>query len=122
MPYFVILPLFAGVFFAEGLVLAVCAAIPRLRVALPYGWRMLVGSCAGFVCANAASILFGLVPIVCARALGIGADAPAAQIVAGFALLGFFLGPLIASPLGFLWGAWLGLRRARRAVATQPSP
>jgi hypothetical protein len=115
MPYFVILPIFAGLLCAEGLVLAACAAIPRLRAALPYAWRVLIGSGAGFCCANAASLLFGLVPVACAAALGIGADDPAAQVVAAFALLGLFFGPLIASPLGFLCGAWLGLRRARRA-------
>ena len=120
MPYFVILPVFAGLFFAEGLALAVCATFPRLRAALPYGWRVLVGSCAGFVCANAASLLFGLVPVACAAALGIGADDPGAQVVAAFVLLGLFFGPLVVSPLGFVWGAWVGLRRARRAHLATP--
>lgn len=120
MPYFVILPIFAGLLFAEGLALGVCALVPRLRAVLPYAWRVLFGSCAGFVCANAASLLFGLVPVACAAALGIDADDPAAQVVAAFALLGLFVGPLIASPLGFLGGAWLGLRRARRALHATP--
>ncbi len=117
MPYFVILPIFAGLLGAEGLALLVCAAIPRLRAALPTGWRVLAGSCAGFCCANAVSVLLALVPVALAAAFGIEADDRGAQVVAAFVLLGLFVGPLIASPLGFLFGAWLGLRRAQRARA-----
>lgn len=115
MPYFVILPIFAVAVCAESIGLLLCAVIPALRRGLPYGWRMLVGSLLGFVTANAASLLVGVVPVLCAAAVGIGKDDPEAQVVAGFALLGLFFGPLIVSPLGFLGGAWVGLRRARRA-------
>lgn len=114
MPYFVILPVFAVAVCAEGLGLVLCAANPAWRRAVPYGWRMLVGSLLGFLSANLASLLFGVLPVLCATALHIGKDDPGAQVVAAFALLGLFLGPLIASPLGFLGGAWVGLRRAWR--------
>ncbi len=117
MPYFVILPIFAGLLLGEGLALAVCALVPRLRAVVPYGWRVLLGSGAGFVCANALSILLGIVPVLCAAGLGIDADHPWAQGVAACALLGLFVGPLLASPLGFLGGAWLGLKRARRVAS-----
>lgn len=114
MPYFVILPVFVLAMLLESLGLALCALVPRLRRALPYGWRVLVGSAVGFLTANAASLLFGVVPVLCATALGIDRDHPAAGIVAGFTILGLFLGPLVVSPLGFLGGAWVGWRRARR--------
>jgi len=120
MPYFVILTVFGALLCAEGLVLAVCAAIPRLRAALPCGWRVLVGSGAGFCCANAVSVAIGVVPVLLAMMLGIDADHPGAQIVAAFALVGLFVGPLVASPVGFLGGAWLGFRRARRARPATP--
>ena len=115
MPYFLILPVFAALFAAEGLALAVCAAVPRLRAALPYGRRVLLGSCAGFFCANAASALIALVAVAIGAALGVTPDDRGAQLVAAFVLLGVFLGPFVASPLGFLCGAWVGLKRARRA-------
>jgi hypothetical protein len=114
MPYFVILPVFVLATCAEGLGLALCAAIPALRRVVPYGWRMVVGSVLGFVTANLASLAVGVVPVLCATALGIDRDHPGAPVVAAFALLGLFLGPLIVSPLGFLGGAWVGWRRARR--------
>ena len=120
MPYFVILPIFAGLLLFEGLVLLVCALVPRLRAALPYGWRVLVGSGAGFCCANLASLAFGVLPVLVASALGLDADSPGIQVVAAFTLLGLFVGPLVVSPLGFLGGAWLGLRRARRALHATP--
>jgi hypothetical protein len=112
MPYFVILTYFAVALMAWGSVLALCAAVPGWRRLLPYGWRMLVGSTLGFVLANLASIVLGGVPVLLAAVLGIRPADPPAQVVAAFALLGFFIGPLIASPLGFLGGALLGLRRA----------
>jgi hypothetical protein len=115
MPYFVILPVFVVALCAEGLALALCAAVPALRRGVPYGWRVLVGSFVGFVTANLASLLVGVVPVLVATALGIGRDHPLAQVVAGFSLLGLFLGPLVVSPLGFLGGAWAGWRRAQRA-------
>jgi len=114
MPYFVILPAFAAASCAGGLGLALCAAIPALRRGVPYGWRMLIGSMLGFLTANLASLLVGVVPVLAGMALGIDKDDPGAQVVAGFTLLGLFLGPLIVSPLGFLGGAWVGWRRARR--------
>jgi len=114
MPYFVILPIFAMALCAESIGLLLCAAVPALRRGLPYGWHMLVGSLVGFVTANAASLLVGVVPVLIAAMLGIHKDDPGAQVAAGFALLGLFFGPLIVSPLGFLGGAWVGLRRARR--------
>ena len=82
---------------------------------MPYGWRMLLGSSLGFVAANLASLLVGVVPVLAAAALRIDKNSPGARIVAGFALVGLFIGPLIVSPLGFLGGAWLGLKRAWRA-------
>src|SRR5262245_45022310 len=114
MPYLVILPVFAAALCAEGLGLALCAAIPALRGGVPYGRRVLVGSLVGFVTANLASLLVGVVPVLIAMALGIGKDDPGAQVVAAFTVLGLFLGPLIVSPLGFLGGAWAGWRRAKR--------
>jgi hypothetical protein len=115
MPYFLILPAFAVAVCAEGLGLLLCAAIPSLRRALPYGWRIVAGSTLGFLAGNLASLLIGVVPVLCGQALGIDKDSPGAQIVAAFALLGLFFGPLVVSPLGFLGGAWVGLKRAWRA-------
>ena len=114
MPYFLILPAFGVALCAEGLGVALCAAVPALRRAVPYGWRMLIGSTLGFLTANLASIVVGVVPVLVGMALGITKDDPGAQVVAGFTVLGLFLGPLIVSPLGFLWGAWVGWRRAQR--------
>ena len=116
MPYFVILTYFVVAVLAWSSVLGLCAAVPRWRGALFYGWRMLVGSALGFVLANLASIVVGGLPVLIGAVAGVGPDDPAAQVVAAFALLGFFFGPLIVSPLGFLAGALLSLRRARRAV------
>jgi hypothetical protein len=112
MPYFVILTYFVVAVLSWGSVLALCAAVPRWRGALRTGWRMLVGSVAGFVLANLASIALGGIPVLVAAAAGVEPGDPLAQVVAGFALLGFFIGPLIVSPLGFVAGALLGLRRA----------
>src|SRR5262245_51294686 len=112
MPYFVILTYFGLALFAWGWVIALLAAVPRLRAALPYCWRALVGSVLGFAVANLGSLLVALVPVGLAMALHIGKDSPGSQVVAGFALLGLFFAPPIVSPLGFLGGAWLGLRRA----------
>ena len=112
MPYIVILTYFGLAVFAWGWLLALLAAVPRLRAALPYCWRALLGSVLGFAVANVGSLLVGLVPVGVAWALHIGKDSPGAQVVAGFALLGLFFAPPIVSPLGFLGGAWLGLRRA----------
>jgi hypothetical protein len=115
MPYFVILPCFAAAVLGWGCALCLCAVVPRLRRALPCGWRMLVGSSVGFLVANLASLLVGVVPVLCAAALGVDRDSAGAPVVAGFALLGLFVGPLIASPLGFLGGAWIARRRFARA-------
>jgi len=115
MPHFVILTYFVIAVLAWGSVLGLCAAVPQWRRAFFYGWRMLVGSAVGFVLANLASIVVGGVPVLLGAALGVGPDDPAAQVVAGFALLGFFIGPLIASPLGFLAGALFSLRRTLQA-------
>ena len=114
MPYHVILPVFALALGAEALVLALSAAVPVLRRAVPYLWRMSVGSVTGFVLANVGTLLFGALPCALAFALRIDKDSDAADVVAGFALLGLFIGPLVVSPLGFLGGAIVGLRRARR--------
>lgn len=122
MPYFVILPIFAGVLSSGLVLLAVCATVPSLRGAVPYGWRMLLGSSVGFVAANLASLLLGVVPVLAAAALRIDKDSPVARVVAGFALLGLFIGPLVVSPLGFLGGAWVGLRRAWRARHAEAEP
>ena len=113
MPYFVILTYFVIAVLAWGSVLGLCAAVPQWRGALHYGWRMLVGSALGFLVANLASIVVGGVPILLAAVFGIQPADPAAQVVAAFALLGFFFGPLVASPLGFVGGALVGLRFAR---------
>jgi hypothetical protein len=120
VPYFVILPIFAVSLCLEGLVLLLCVLVPSLRRAVPAGLRVLVGSVVGFVLANAASILFGVLPVLVAAVLRVDKDSPAAAVVAGFALAGLFVGPLVVSPLGFLGGAWLGLRRGSRAT-TQAS-
>ena len=125
MPYHVILPLFALALGLETVVLACSAAVPALRRAVPYLWRMVVGSITGFVLANLGSLLFGALPAALAFVLRVDRDSDAADVVAGFALLGLFIGPLIVSPLGFLGGAILGLRRARRKVVTlaeRPEP
>jgi len=122
MPYHVILPLFALALGAEVLVLACSAVVPNLRRALPYLWRMAVGSVTGFVLANVGSLLFGALPAALAFALRIDRDSNAADVVAGIALLGLFIGPLIVSPLGFLGGAIVGLRRARRQVVALAEP
>jgi len=114
MPYHVILPVFALALGAEALVLAVLAAVPALRGAVPTVWRMLVGSVAGFVLANLGSLVFGALPALVALALQIDKDSGAADIVAAFAILGLFIGPLVVSPLGFLGGALVALRRARK--------
>lgn len=122
MPYHVILPVFALALGVEALVLVCSAAVPALRRALPYLWRMAVGSVTGFVLANLGSLLFGALPAALAFALRIDRDSDAADVVAGFALLGLFIGPLIVSPLGFLGGAIVGLRRARRQVVALAEP
>jgi hypothetical protein len=116
MPYAVILPVFAALLAAGSLVLFLCACVPPLRIVVPYAWRMLVGSSVGFCVANVFSLLFGVVPVLIAAALGVDRDSPSAQLVAGCALLGLFVGPLVASPIGFLGGAWVGLRRAWEAA------
>lgn len=123
MPYFLILWAFGAAFLAESVALGLCAVIPALRRALPYGWRMLVGSSLGFLAANFVSILVGVVPTLLAALLRVNKEGHVAQIAAAFALIGLFIGPLIASPIGFLGGAWLGLRRALRAGGPpQPVP
>lgn len=123
MPYFVILWAFLAAFVAESVALGLCAVVPALRRALPYGWRMLVGSGLGFLAANFVSILVGVVPVLIAAVLRVDKEGHVAQIVAAFALLGLFVGPLIVSPIGFLGGAWLGLRRALRAEGVaEPVP
>ena len=121
MPYFVILPAFALALFAEGLGVGLCAVVPRLRSTLPCAWRMLVGSMVGFVTANLGSILLGVVPVLVANAAGVDRDHPLAPVVAGCVLLGMFFGPLVVSPLGFVGGAWVGWRSAKRVerVASQ---
>jgi MFS family permease len=116
MPYFVILTYFALAVMAWGSVIALCASVPNWRAAVPYGWRMLVGSSVGFVLANLASVVIGVAPVLLALLIGIDRDDPRAQIVSAFALFGLFIGPLLASPIGFVGGAWLGFRRASRAL------
>lgn len=120
MPYRVILPCFLALLAVGAVGLVLCACLPPLRRAVPYGWRMLLGSGLGFCVANVASLLLGVVPVLIAALLGVDKDSPAAQFVAAFALLGLFVGPLVVSPLGVLWGAFLGLRRARSAAEGNP--
>lgn len=115
MPHFLVLALFGILLLVEAAALCLCAALPALRRWLPYGWRVLVGSGLGFLVANVGAILLGIVPVLLASALGVDKDGTGGHVVGLFALLGLFLGPLIASPLGFLAGAWIGLRRALRA-------
>jgi len=114
MPYQTILPLFGGALSLGLVLLALCAVVPSLRGALPYGWRMLVGGSLGFVLANLASLALGVLPAVCASVWHLRKDSPLAALVAGCAMLGLFVGPLVLSPLGFAAGAWWGARRARR--------
>lgn len=123
MPYFLILPVFALAMCAEGLGVLLCAAVPSIRpAALPYGRSLLLGSSLGFLMANLASVLLAIVPVLIGMLLGVGTEGHGAQIVATFVLLGLFVGPLVASPLGFLGGAILGLRRTwrRRHAAGAP--
>lgn len=127
MPYFIVLGAFGFALLAESLALSVCAAVPALRRLLPSGLRVLVGSALGFVAANLVSLLIGVVPVLVAVVLRVDEDSPGAQVVGAFALLGLFIGPLIASPIGFLGGAWLALRRGLRngfrgAPRAQPVP
>jgi hypothetical protein len=112
MPYFVVLTYLVVTLLAWASVIVLCASVPRWRGALPYAWRMLAGSLAGFVLANLASVALGGIPILLGLAAGVERGDPTAQVVTAFALLGFFLGPLLASPLGFLGGALVGLRQA----------
>lgn len=114
MPYHLILPLFALAVGLETLVLGVLALVPALRRAVPTCWRVLVGSVTGFVVANLGSLLFGALPAVIALALRVDKDSDAADIVAAFAILGLFIGPLVVSPLGFVGGAIVALRRAKK--------
>ena len=122
MPYLEILSVFAALVAVQGCVVLCCALVPRLRRVVPYGWRVLVGSSVGFVLGNLGSLLLGAVPVLCAVAFHVDRDDPAAQVVAAFALAGFFVGPLVVSPLGFLGGAWIAFARARRRLARQVAP
>lgn len=115
MPYFVILTYFAVALAAWGAALALLASMPNFRGVVRTGWRMLLGSLVGFVVANLCSLLVGVVPALIAMALHVDRDSPSAPLVAAFALAGLFFGPLVASPLGFVGGAVIGLRRALRA-------
>lgn len=122
MPYFVILTYFVVAVAAWGAALALLASVPNFRSVVRTGVRMLVGSLVGFVVANLCSLLIGVVPALIAMALDVDRDSPAASLVVGFALVGLFFGPLVASPLGFVGGALLGLRRALRLQRAQPAP
>lgn len=121
MPYFVILTYFAVAVAAWGAALTLLASMPDFRNVVRTGVRMLVGSLVGFVVANLCSLLIGVVPALLAMALHVDRDDPAAQVVAAFALVGLFFGPLVASPLGFVGGALLGLRRALRLQRAAPA-
>jgi len=113
MPYTWILPSFGLALLAGLGFYALCALVPALRSARTAVGRALLGAGAGFLLANLASAVLGLVPAAIGHALDVAPESAESRIVAGFVLAGLFIGPLIVSPLGALAGAWIGLRRAR---------
>ena len=121
MPYFFVILVFliAAIGLSAASILA--AVVPRLRPGFPFLWRVLLWSTAGFILANIP--VFGLyfVPLLLERT-GMTPSSGSSGSFLKLALAGGLLfGPLVASGLGFLGGAAIGVWLARRAVLRGPT-
>src|SRR5262245_17993318 len=85
----------------------ICAVIPAFRRAYPYAWRMTVWSVIGCVVANIPILALYPVPPMLAPA----ATNPGALTRVGLAalFLTLFLGPVVASVIGYGGGVFLGI-------------
>ncbi len=111
MTYFLVLPAWLLAVLAMGAVTVAVRVVPRLSPAYRYAWRVLLWSSIGFVVANGAMV--GLYLLV-ARADTSGAAGDAAKVGIAAAL---FLGPVVASAVGFVGGAAAGAVLAWRSGA-----
>jgi hypothetical protein len=113
MAYFLILPAFVLWLIVAGVAVLVVKSVPAFSVAYPYVWRIALWATVGLIAANAVLVALLALGFV---ALGDG-TAPASaghdafQLLWGLTAIG---GPVIASALGWLVGAVLGLALAYR--------
>ena len=118
MAYFFILPVFFLAVFAQLLALLATVLVTELRSTRVYLWRILTWSSAGFFVANILVMMLAAIPFLVLWAGQSSEDAELTGAQKALALSGaaiLFLGPIIASPLGFGAGACWGIVRAGRA-------
>jgi hypothetical protein len=102
--YFLILPLFVLTLVAMTCATLAARFIEPLKALYPFAWRILLWSSIGFLVAN--SLMIGLFFLPGAAGWQ-GANQPIDLVKYGFLAI-LFLGPVIASLVGFIGGALLG--------------
>jgi len=115
MPYFIIIPAFAAWLVLSVITVLVCRFWAPAKVLFPYVWRICLWSDLGFLVANA--IFWGLIlmGLHFLREIQSGAHEAVSLITAGT----LFIGPFIASALGWLAGFLAGIILACSAQEVQ---
>ena len=115
---------------AAGFILAVallatitllCAIVPGLRSGFAYAWRVWLWSSLGCVVANVPVFALYFVPAALERTGTTPAPGFGRSVLSVVLAGGLLLGPIIASGVGFVGGAAVGLFLAARATRLRPS-
>lgn len=118
MPYFFILPAFLAYAIAMGFVVVLTYAYRPIAILRPYAVSVLIWSSLGFV---AATIIYALVAVGSLRVMD-AALAGRPSVVGGIAMGGIiFVMPFVASGLGLIGGAAIGLWRTWARAERQKS-
>ncbi len=117
MPYFFILPVLAAVVVLLGGFAIACRVAPSLRPLYPVAWRILLWSTIGAVVANGAVLLLYFVPVLAPDETA--ADRGAGGVLKILLAAGLLVGPIVASALGLLAGATVGVFLGLRSLRGQ---
>jgi hypothetical protein len=94
----------------------ICTIVPGLRPGLPFAWRVWLWSSVGCVVANAPVFALYFVPEALERTGTTPAPGVGRSVLTVVLAGGLLLGPIIASAVGFVGGAAVGLVLAARAT------
>ena len=115
MVYFFILPAFLVCLLLQVVLFGATVSIPALRPARTIVMRILIGSSAGFLAANALLMAATVLPFGAYNAAGCGEQSWVFKVLGGLAVFGLTIGPVLASVLGFGFGTAAGIRSSIRS-------
>jgi len=116
VPYFIVAAGFILAVALLGTITLLCAIVPGLRSGLAYAWRVWLWSSLGCVVANVPVFALYFVPGALERTGTTPAPGFGRSVLSIVLAGGLLLGPIIASGVGFVGGAAVGLFLAARAT------